>query len=326
MGNPVDLRPLLLDRRQRLQVAISEFEDTSRLAHLLQEVDLALERMERGTYGLCEACQGTIEEELLIADPLCRFCLDDLTPDQQHTLEQDLYLASRIQDLLLPKLIPGMDGWEMAFHYEARGPVGGDYCDLVEPESEGGDWVFLLGDVSGKGVAASMFMTHLHATFRSLIPLGLPVNRLVERANRVFYASTLSEHFATLVCGRTSRSGEVEICNGGHVPPLWVHRGKVTGLRTTDIALGILPTEYSSTKIQLAPGDSLFLYTDGLSEAVDRFDNQYGVERLSKLVGDSYALPPQALISACLEDLKAFRAGVPLADDLTIMVIRRVVH
>lgn len=327
MDNSQDiaLRAQLVDRRQRLESAIAEFKETASVEQLLKEVDSALERMDKGTYGICEFCHDPVERERLIADPLVRYCLSHLTAEQQRALEQDLDLASQIQRQLLPEQNLSLMGWEVYYHYEAAGPVSGDYCDLVIPESDGENLFFVLGDASGKGVAASMLMTHLHAIFRSLIAAGLPVQELVERANRVFCESRMAPYFATLVCGRAGISGEIEICNAGHCPPLWVRGGEVTCVDATGLPLGIFRSaEYSVKELQLATDDGVFLYTDGLSEARDRTHAEYGEARLSKLVSDRHALPSQALVRACLEDLANFVSGAPKTDDLTLMAIRRV--
>jgi sigma-B regulation protein RsbU (phosphoserine phosphatase) len=321
----IDLRQRLLNRRQRLQTAVDEFKETEQLMRLLKEVDSALERMDKGSYGLCEVCQEPVEEERLVADPLTRNCLGCLTPDQQRALEQDLDLASRIQAQLLPNKNLSFNGWEAYYHYEPAGPVSGDYCDLVSPESDRGDLFFLLGDVSGHGVAASMLMAHLHALFRSLIAVGLSAEQLVERANRIFCESTISADYATLVCGRAGKSGEVDLCNAGHCPPLLIREDEIISLEATGLPVGIFSSgQYSAKRVQLVPGDNLLLYTDGLSEAQDRADAEYGVQRLAGLVKGSHELTPQALTQACLEDLKTFLAGAPKTDDLSIMVIRRV--
>jgi sigma-B regulation protein RsbU (phosphoserine phosphatase) len=317
------LRTQLLERRERLESAIAEFEETTHLVHLLQEVDAALQRMDTGSYGLCEVCHDPIEEDRLTADPLLRNCLDHLTPGQRRALEQDLDLASQIQNGLLPKQSLSFAGWEVYYHYEAAGPVSGDYCDWVSAGRS--NLFFLLGDVSGKGVAASMLMAHLHAIFRSLITLDLPVSQLVEQANRVFCESTAPEYFATLVCGKASGAGAVEVCNAGHCPPLWVRGGEVTSIEATGLPVGLFCSgQYSVKKMQLAAGDSLLLYTDGLSEARNGSDAEYGVERLSKLAGGCHGLSPRALIGICLEDLAAFQSGTPKTDDLTLVAVRRV--
>ena len=212
----------------------------------------------------------------------------------------------------------------MHYHYEPSGPVSGDYCDLILSEEEPRDLFCLLGDVAGKGVAASMLMTHLHAMFRSFLTLGLPVEQLMRRANRVFCESTISGHFATLVCGRAGPSGEVEICNAGHCPPLALLNGEVTPVEASGFPLGLFSDgQYTATRVLLAPGDTLFLYTDGLSEAVGRSTAEYGVGRLAQFVRERQALSPQQLIAACLQDLGGFLSGTPMTDDLTVMVVRR---
>src|SRR5438552_7535271 len=127
-------RGQLLDRRQKLEDAITALGENSAFLRLIGEVDSALESINQGTYGLCKACNEVIEAEWLIPDPLAQFCLDHLTSLQQRALEEDLELASRIQRELLPKPNLHFNGWEVSYHYEAVGPVSGDYCDLVSAE------------------------------------------------------------------------------------------------------------------------------------------------------------------------------------------------
>jgi len=182
------------------------------LSDLLSEVDAALGRIDEGSYGICETCHESVEKERLLNDPLVRFCLDHLTRKEQLALQSDLELAARIQQGLLPPPELSAAGWHVRYHYEPAGPVSGDYCDVLE--SDGG-LLFLFGDVSGKGVAASMLMSHLHATFRSLARANLPLQRMVEAANRIFSESTLAGQFATLVVGRATEDGSVEFVSAG---------------------------------------------------------------------------------------------------------------
>ncbi|MCZ6776825.1 MAG: SpoIIE family protein phosphatase [Ignavibacteria bacterium] len=319
------LRDQLLDRRGRLQTAISQSVQTESLHHLPREVDLALEKSDNGTYGLCETCHDSIERDRLMVDPLIRNCIDHLSATEQRALERDLDLAYEVQNNLLPKKQLSVQGWSTAYHYEAAGPVSGDYCDLLIPQNGDGSLYFFLGDVSGKGVAASILMAHLHAIFRSLISANLPINQLVAQANRLFCEGTMSTHFATLVCGRATRSGEVEISNAGHCLPFLIRDNKVKTLPSTGIPLGMFCAgEYPSERVTMEPGDSLFLYSDGLTEAQDRSETQYGEERAAVLLTKNNHLSPQELIRASVEDVKQFLSGARKADDLTMMVVRRV--
>jgi sigma-B regulation protein RsbU (phosphoserine phosphatase) len=183
---------------------------------------------------------------------------------------------------------------------------------------------FVLGDVSGKGVAASMLMAHLNAMFRTLISIDLTLEQTVERASRVFCESTLPTQYATLVCGRANTKGEVEICNAGHLPPWLIQKNQVTSIAATGLPVGVFCSEsFSVNRIQMQKGDTLFLYTDGLSETRDGFDNEYGSERLSRLLSDNAEAAPEALVSLCRHDLHTFAEGRVPVDDLTIMAITR---
>jgi sigma-B regulation protein RsbU (phosphoserine phosphatase) len=318
------VRRQLVERRQRLEDALRQYPEATQFTHLLGEVDAALARVEAGTYGLCEVCHDTIEQDRIMADPLVRFCLDHLSEAEQRALEQDLQLAARIQRALLPERSMSCRGWEIHYHYEPAGPVSGDYCDVVRPDGGAGDLYFLFGDVSGKGVSAAILMSHLHATFRSLVAAEFPVGQLVERANRVFRESTLSPYFATLVAGRASASGELEICNAGHCPPLVLTDCSVASVDPTGLPVGTFyATSYSSKTLKLGAGDTVILYTDGLSEARDRNGSEYGAERISRVLAASRHSPPEAIVAACLADLAHHLSGAPKTDDLTLMVIRR---
>jgi sigma-B regulation protein RsbU (phosphoserine phosphatase) len=314
------LQSQLEERKQRLKHAITLTPQNGGLAGLLREVDSALERMNKGTYGLCEECHEPVEQGRLMADPLVRYCLDHLTQPQRAALQRDLELAAQVQRNLLPQPNLCVSGWETCYHYASLGPVSGDYCDLI---SYDGQLFFVLGDVSGKGVAASMLMTQLHALFRSLTGLGLPLAQIVAQANRVFCESALAGQYATLVCGLAKAGGEVEIHNAGHWPAILFRRGGVQRLESTRLPLGMfLEGEFSATGLQLEAGDTLFLYSDGLSEARGAGD-EYGVDRITRFVHQQAGRSPTELIAACLDDLRAFTDSGPLLDDLTLLAIQR---
>ena len=286
------MRDQLLGRHRKLETALAKFSESDNLRRLLQEVDAALDRLDSGSYGMCEVCHEPVEAERLIADPLARFCLDHLSPREQQMLERDLEMAARIQAELLPKPDFAFGAWRVARHYESAGPVSGDYCDLATDGD--GSFFFMLGDVSGKGVAAAMLMTQLHAMFRSLKSVGLPLTQIVELASRLLSESSLPTQYATLVCGKADAAGVVEICNAGHLPVLWLNGGEVKTIDATGLPVGVFcEQQFSSHTVRLQPGDSMLLYTDGLSEARDIHDAEYGIDRLTKLLRDTRASSPR---------------------------------
>src|SRR5262249_2606651 len=161
---------------------------------------------------------------------------------------------------------------------------------------------------SGKGVAASMLMSKLHAVLRSLIPLGLGVDQLTERASRLFGESTLPGQYATLICGRATKEGEIFICNAGHPPALFSRDGQIEPIAATGLPLGLFPNQkFSFTRLKLERGDTLVLYTDGVSEALNSNDEEYGLSRLINLATASRYLSPDKLVGSCLSDISAFR-------------------
>jgi sigma-B regulation protein RsbU (phosphoserine phosphatase) len=319
-----DLRSELINWRERLESA-SAGEQNFELNGLLREVRSAIERLSAPeSYGVCQVCHDLIGKPTMNADPLARNCLSCLTPEQLSELDDDLGRAWLIQGESLPKQDFKFNGWQVSYHYEPAGQLSGDYCDLVS--TDGGDLYFLIGDVAGKGVAASLLMSRLQAIFRSLIIAQLPVSKLVETANHLFADTTMRPYYATLVCGKAAIDGQVEICNAGHCPPLFLHDGTVTSIAATGLPVGMFCQErYETVRFSLNPGDRLLLYTDGLSEARDAADEEYG-GRLNAFVGNCAALPAATLVNRLLDDMRAFSRGTRVNDDLTVMAIEMSGH
>ena len=315
------LREQLFGRRARLQAASAAAADSG-LVELLAQVDHALAQVEAGSYGRCDVCGDPIEADRLAADPLVRFCIDHLTASQRRDLERDLETAARIQAALLPGRELSLPGWDLGYRYRPAGPVSGDYVDLV-PASGGA--YFAFGDVSGKGISASILMAHLQAILRGLAAGGSSLAELLVAANRIFCESTLASHYATAVIGRLDGDGAVELGNAGHWSPLLLAGGRVRALTAGGLPLGLFcGAHYEIERLRLAPGDALVLYTDGLSESRNADGEEYGRERLSAVLERANGATSAELVEACLADLASFTAGEAAGDDLTVMAVRRV--
>jgi len=324
MAATPDLRSELINWRERLESAAAA-EQKLELSGLLREVESAIDRLSAPeSYGVCQVCHDLIGQAAMNADPLAKSCLTCLTPKQLGELDDDLSRAWLIQGESLPKQNFKFNGWGVSYYYEPAGRLSGDYCDLVSTDS--GDLYFLIGDVAGKGVAASLLMSRLHAIVRSLISTQLPLSQLVEKANHLFADTTMRPYYATLVCGKASVHGEVEVCNAGHCPPLVMHDGTVSPIAATGLPVGMFCQErYETVRFNLNQGDRLLLYTDGLSEARDAGNEEYG-GRIHSLVSQCADVAAPELVNKLLEDMREFANGVPVHDDLTVMAIEMVGH
>jgi len=318
------LRGQLEKRRERLARAISVSPTDSTLAGLTLLVDEALARMDAGTYGICDNCHEPVESERLLIDPFVRLCLDHLSVEERRALESDLELAAKVQRALLPATDVAAAGWLAHYQYLPLRTVSGDYVDLIFPESEPTSLIFALGDVSGKGVAASMLMSQLNAVLRSLVSVGMPLDTLLKRMNCLLAESAMAGQFATLILGMAASSGAVELASAGHLPALHVKHDSVESIHSTSMPIGMFhelrPVVHQFT---LAPGESLVLYTDGISEQMNSDGEEFGTKRLSETLSAHRRLGPRELVAACLDHLAAFQSDSPRADDRSLLVLQR---
>jgi len=316
-----ELRPRIIERRARLQAAAQSI-SPEYVSDLLAEVDDALRRIDNGTYGICESCHDTIEAGRLEQNPLVRFCLDHLNQEQRRAHEQDLELATEIQSNLLPARNTAAGDWRTHYRYQPAGLVGGDYCEIVT-SADGASLFFAVGDVAGKGVAASLLMAHLSAIFRSLLSLELPLADLMVRANRLFCESTPATHFATLVAASADDSG-VNLCNAGHCRPMVLRSDSTERIDSTGLPLGLFcDARYGMKHVALDPGDSLVLYSDGIVEAQDPAGSLYGEDRFIGSLRGSGGRDAAAMADDALHDVECFRGAAPQQDDITLLIVHR---
>ena len=209
--------------------------------------------------------------------------------------------------------------------WEPLGPVSGDHYDVLRPRREGEPLNLVIGDVAGKGVAASLIQSHLHALLRVLAVPELALAALLARANRLLCEVTLPAAYATLLAARLHTAGRVELASAGHTRPLLADRRGVRPVEGSGLPLGLFcEAEYVTRDLELAPGDTLVFYTDGWTEAATDEEGEYGIGRAAAVLRRVKDRPLADLLAACRADMTEFLAGAPRGDDLTMLALRRV--
>ena len=263
-----------------------------------------------------------METDRLLADPLTTVCLDCLTDPERRALERDLALASRVQLSLLPPRDFAAGEWSGHYAYLPHGAVSGDYVDVLTGTNSGTDAVVMVGDVSGKGVAAALLMSHLHAIFRATAGAGLA--EMVERANRLLCAAAPAASFATLVAARLRPDGMIELCTAGHTPPLVVTADGIRQLPSDGMPLGLFcEAPYSTRELHLEPGEALLLATDGLTESTNGSDVELGSDGVGAALTSASRRSAADLVRAANDAARTHRRGAAAHDDLTVLAVRR---
>lgn len=241
-------------------------------------------------------------------------------------LEEELNLARQIQVALLPRALPEVEGYELyGGNIPSRG-ISGDYYTVVQ-RSEGGEFVLMMADVSGKGMAASLLTFSLEALAAGPIDNGQPADEICRRVCRRLYKRTLPAKYATLFLAVLDPAAHtLSFCNAGHNAGLLLDAGgSVRHLESSGPPVGLMPEgSYDAQTVDLAPANLLILYTDGITEASDPDDEEYGIERLAKICKLRRQDDLDLLAEAIQRDLDTFTRGVPYADDRTLLLLRRI--
>jgi HAMP domain-containing protein len=243
---------------------------------------------------------------------------------ERQRIEDELALARRIQARLLPTAPPEVEGLELAGTSESAREVGGDYYDYL-PLGDG-RVALVIADVSGKGVGAALLMSGFRASLLSQDLAGTDVAEVVGRLNHFLHRSVEPGKFVTAFLGvLDGRSGQLVYCNAGHNAPLLVGTdGKVTRLETAGLILGILEhSPYEAGQAMLRPGERLVLFTDGVTEAANESDEQWGEERLLELLRSAPQDPCAGVMARIVEEVRRFEGARGASDDVTLIVARR---
>lgn len=247
--------------------------------------------------------------------------------DKLLAIQYDLDTARNIQSAILPKKFPPFperSEFEIFASMEPAKEVGGDLYDffLLDDNRVG----FVIGDVSGKGVPAAIFMAVSRTLIRATALKGIPPDECLTYVNNLLSNESVASMFVTVFYGVLDyRKGELNYANGGHNPPYIVSsNGKVTPLELTGgLALGVAEgITFSSKKIQLEKGDTIFTFTDGVTEAMNNDYDLYSEERLEKLLADKFGLNVTELVNHTFENVHLYAEGAIQSDDITVLALK----
>jgi sigma-B regulation protein RsbU (phosphoserine phosphatase) len=236
-------------------------------------------------------------------------------------LDHEIEIASQIQQKLLPKTLPNLPNVAVAGSTIACYSVGGDCFDVIE--LDGNRHGFFVGDVSGKGISAALLATLLQGVFFKTATMDIPLPGIFSRVNRYLCERSGDDRYATVFYGVLDTTGRFEYVNAGHVPPLIRRRsGAAEALGSTNFPVGMFPeADYESAEVNLEPGEFLVIYTDGVSEAANISAELFEEARLRQIVEEFKGETVEKLAETIRDGVKAFTAGAPQSDDVTILVI-----
>jgi sigma-B regulation protein RsbU (phosphoserine phosphatase) len=245
---------------------------------------------------------------------------------QERIMKRDLQQAADIQRGFLPAVAPQLPGLDLTGYNAPCRTVGGDYYDFFPYPN--GRVAMVLGDVSGKGMPASLLMMSLQARVQVLIEEPEELGAVMTRLNRLTATNCPANRFITFfMCLLDGGTGDLVYCSAGHNPPLLVRaNGKVEWLEFGNMPLGIIPTtRYEEARERLSPGDVLVIYSDGVTDATNPHeDEEFGEQRLVSVVSEHRSETSRSILEAVNAAIAQWAAGTPLPDDLTLMVARRV--
>ncbi len=242
---------------------------------------------------------------------------------EKQKLEEELEIAKGIQRNLLPKEMPELSNFQISAMSISSKQVGGDYYDIIKTEDE--RYFIGIGDVSGKGVPASLLMANLQAFLKSITKQGYDIAASTRIINDLVSENTTDGRFITFFwLLLDDQKKEMTYVNAGHNPPLLIRDKKITYLDKGGMLLGVMKTfmPYESETVQLQKDDILVMFTDGVTEAKNRSDEEYSDKKLENLLSQKTFSSSEEIMDEVKKSIDEFVAGEPQSDDITLIVLR----
>jgi sigma-B regulation protein RsbU (phosphoserine phosphatase) len=243
---------------------------------------------------------------------------------ERERMERELELATEIQQRFQPSAPPIMEGYEFQGISFSCYEIGGDYYDFIRLHD--GKMLVALGDVSGKGTAAALLMSSLHAAIHAQVSARSPLPEIIRSVNQYLSDNTPTNRFVTLFLAELNPSdGTLRYINAGHNPPLIGRTdGAVEQLASGGFPLGIMPlAEYEIGETGLNSGEALVVYSDGVSEAANLKGEEFGMERLSNVISKNLAASASGLRDKVESSLSNFTQTAPAGDDITLVIVKK---
>ena len=299
-------------------------EDGTCIDEHMHVIDESLGKLEHGTLGICEVCHGMVDENLLEMDYTACICLDHYSDEERRRLESELELSQIVQRALMPHRAPVIAGVEVAAFSRPAEIIGGDYFDFFKFRD--GTHGLVIADVSGHGVSAAMLMSSLQTALQTMAPDTDSPAEILERINRFYIHNIRFTTFVTVFLARYDASERtLTYVNSGHNPPAIFHQNEpsIEWLPRTAPAIGLAEEYFPRTEmVKLSEGDTLLLYTDGVTEALNLDTEQFGTERLAQFIRNAADLSASDMLQAVRQGITAYSGDVPLADDLTLVALK----
>jgi phosphoserine phosphatase RsbU/P len=245
----------------------------------------------------------------------------DAQRSQSRRVLRQLHLASNVQRRMLPGQMPHLPPFDLAARYVPSFELGGDFYDAIDLDGHIG---IAIGDVVGKGVAASLLMASVRASLRAYAQDVYDLDEIIFRVNNALTRDTLDNEFATLWYGVFDPNTlRITYCNAGHDPPMLLRNGKIHTLDTGGMVVGVLPDqEYEKGLFDLAPGDTLLLYTDGLVDSFNDDGEKFGRKRIEHVLHESAGKSADDTINHILWQVRRFTGPKQGVDDTTLVVVK----
>lgn len=238
-------------------------------------------------------------------------------------MERDMIAAGEVQKALFPSKLPAISGYSIAAINLPAKNTSGDLYDFVELDS--GNLIFALGDVSGKGLPASIIMAYLQSLLHSFPEIFQDTSVCTYQFNNNIERFSSSTKYVTLFFGKLdTTSHTISYTNAGHEHPILLRKNSTERLTAGGLPLGLFPgSEYQEAQINIDPGDLLVIFSDGVTDAFSSEKASFTEDRLKKLVTENRDLEPQKLVQLICEQIQIFVQDVPQFDDITVMILKR---